>query len=45
MSGDRQRCLEAGCDDFATKPFERKPLIRLILRYAGQGPGPSPRRG
>jgi len=30
MVGDRQKCVAAGCDDFATKPIRRKPLIQLV---------------
>jgi two-component system cell cycle response regulator DivK len=30
MTGDRERCIEAGCDDFDTKPVEIARLIGKI---------------
>lgn len=33
MSGDRQRALDAGCDDFETKPIELERLLEKIEHY------------
>ncbi|MEO2046282.1 MAG: ATP-binding protein [Pirellulales bacterium] len=36
MSSDRQKCLDAGCDDYTVKPIDRKKLIELVSQYACQ---------
>jgi CheY-like chemotaxis protein len=41
MEGDRDKCIAAGCDDFASKPVNRAELIELIARYARGKPEPS----
>jgi len=33
MTHDRQLCLDAGCDDYATKPIDRVKLLELVDRH------------
>ncbi len=35
MAGDKDKCLSAGCTDYATKPIDRRVLLDVIRRCLG----------
>jgi CheY-like chemotaxis protein len=37
MAGDRDRCIEAGCSDYATKPIDGRTLVDLCARFMTDG--------
>jgi len=37
MTGDRDRCLEAGCDEYVSKPVSKSRLIELCVRLSRGG--------
>jgi len=38
MEGERAKCLNAGCNDFAAKPIDRRGLIECIRRHLRRQP-------
>ena len=36
MRGDRQRCLQAGCTDYLSKPIDRGQLLQTVARYINE---------
>lgn len=37
MAGDKMKAIEAGCDDFETKPIEFPRLLQKILNFLNKG--------
>ena len=44
MAEDRQRCLDAGCDDYASKPIEKRNLLATCAAWIGRTSGSLPER-
>jgi signal transduction histidine kinase/DNA-binding response OmpR family regulator len=42
MAGDRERCIEAGMDDYISKPIHSADLLKLIARFAPAGSADKP---
>jgi CheY-like chemotaxis protein len=34
MADDRQKCLDAGCNDYLSKPIDRRGLLLAVAKWA-----------
>ena len=39
MKGDREKCLDAGMNDYISKPFQQEELVAALGRWLGRTPG------
>jgi Amt family ammonium transporter len=40
MQSDRQKCLNAGCTDYVSKPIDKKSFIKMLADYQQQSQNP-----
>ncbi|KAA3616861.1 MAG: response regulator [Calditrichaeota bacterium] len=36
LSGDREKCIECGCTDYLSKPFNNDQLIKIVNHHLGK---------
>ena len=36
LDGNRETCLDAGCDDYIAKPYDQKILIEMLNKYSSK---------
>ena len=44
LSGDEKRALDAGCDDYVAKPFEKELLLKKMRKFGAGSQAGSPGR-
>lgn len=42
IQGDREKCTDAGMDDYLAKPVEKGRLEEMLVKWAGRKRGDSP---
>jgi len=45
LGGDRQKCIDAGCDDFAVKPIDQEQFSKTIKRFLHERHDAAPATG